>query len=389
MDENSKGFLPSSAEHFIIATSWLAKALLVQAPAAAWVEAWLSTFLVSTRAIAKNATTRWQCAVELSVCPFSHFESTRMAEARIARVQRHLSAAPVAAADSSSAASSVWSAADGHRADPECNALLDALFPGSAALPDSDTRRSLAAAHLLLRQYRLDDLVWNHISGRITTAAAAAPAAAAAAATAGGGGEAEAEFLITPGCRMFEEVRPADLVRGSESENETGDVIHGAIFAARPDVGAVVHTHTPAIVAVCALAGGFSFLSQDSGRYFQRIATHPYEGISNARDERARIGAAVAAEQAPGAGMPVALLMENHGGVTVGRTVEEAWLRMYYLDVCCRTQLAAQAAGRTHELAPAQLLHLRAQFDSDYTDGRFEWTALLRRSLREVEADRR
>jgi len=299
------------------------------------------------------------------------------AESRIARVQRHLSAAPVAAAGGS-AAPSVWSAADGHRADPECNALLDALFPGSAALPDSDTRRSLAAAHLLLRQYRLDDLVWNHISGRTTAAAAAAAAAAA------GGGD--AEFLITPGCRMFEEVRPADLVRGSESENETGDVIHGAIFAARPDVGAVVHTHTPAIVAVCALAGGFSFLSQDSGRYFQRIATHPYEGISNARDERARIGAAVAAEQAPGAGLPVALLMANHGGVTVGRTVEEAWLRMYYLDVCCRTQLAAQAAGRTHELAPAQLLHLRAQFDSDYTDGRFEWTALLRRSLREVEA---
>ena len=67
------------------------------------------------------------------------------------------------------------------------------------------------------------------------------------------------------------------------------------------------------------------------------------------------------------------------------RTVQEAWVRMYYLDVCCRTQLAAQAAGRTHELAPGQLAHARDQFDADYTDGRFEWPALLRRALREVE----
>eukprot|EP00937_MAST-01D_sp_MAST-1D-sp2_P003538 g3538.t1 len=273
-----------------------------------------------------------------------------------------------------------WSTDAGHRGNAEVRELLGRLFtgppPAGEAPEETYTRRTLSAAHMLSAHFGMDDLVWNHISAR------RAPGAGA--------------FLITPGGRLFDEVSPACLVDGSAAENVTGDIIHGAIYAARPDVGAIVHTHTTAITAVGAVPGGLRFLSQDAARYFERTATHAYDGVSTGeqeQDERAALGAAMSAECAPGAGPPTALLMQNHGAVTVGRTVEEAWVRMYYLDVVCRLQLAVAAAAGVRagvgvagvgtaggvEIAPAVLRYAREQFDRDFPDGRAEWPALLRR----------
>ena len=273
----------------------------------------------------------------------------------------------------------------GHRYCEDVQNLLSQIFPTPTRnhqyqLDDETyTRRALAAAHQLSTHFGMDDLVWNHISARLPKPAASS-----------------SSFLITRGNSLFDEVSPSSLVLGSAADNVTGDVIHGAIYNSRPDVNAIVHSHTVPITAVSAVEGGLQFLSQDSARYFERVAAHSYGGVSTGEageggggqeeeeDEREAIAAAMTAEVAPGAGLPIALLMEQHGATTVGRTVEEAWVRMYYLDVCCRVQLAAgQAAacggGAVRQIAPGKLRFARAQFDADFADGRFEWPALLRR----------
>ena len=111
--------------------------------------------------------------------------------------------------------------------------------------------------------------------------------------------------------------------------------------------------------------------------------TFVYEGLSTEHEERARIGAAMSRELAPGAGLPTTLMMAHHGGVTVGRTVEEAWVRMHYLDVVCRVHLLARGGpgAEVPEIPAPMLRHARAQFDGSFPDGKAEWPALLRRAL--------
>ena len=293
-----------------------------------------------------------------------------------------------------SSTAAAFDAEIGHRYCEEVQNLLSKIFPtptrnSQFQLDDETyTRRALAAAHLLSTHFGMDDLVWNHISARLP------PAASKMVSESEAGSGLGPSFLITRGNSLFDEVSPSSLVRGSVADNVTGDVIHGAIYSSRPDVRAIVHSHTIPITAVSAVKDGLQFLSQDSARFFERLAAHTYGGVSTGEgsgqgqedeeDERLGIGAAMSTEVAPGAGLPIALLMEQHGATTVGRTVEEAWVRMYYLDVCCRVQLAAgQAAacggGGVRQIEPDKLRFARAQFDADFADGRFEWPALLQR----------
>jgi ribulose-5-phosphate 4-epimerase/fuculose-1-phosphate aldolase len=194
---------------------------------------------------------------------------------------------------------------------------LDRLFPRSNC---SYTAKNLAAAHRLTALFGMDDLVWNHISARDDTG----------------------NILITPGELCFEEIEPEDMVLTSAAKNETGDVIHSAIYACREDVQAVMHAHTPAIVAVSALQDGFKFIDQNSGQFFGGIGYHNYEGMSDDRSEQARIGAALGPDN-------IVLFMRNHGGVTVGRTVAEAWVRMYYVSIhCTRTRAVHQGCSQRY-----------------------------------------
>ncbi|EOD16627.1 hypothetical protein EMIHUDRAFT_44937, partial [Emiliania huxleyi CCMP1516] len=172
-------------------------------------------------------------------------------------------------------------------------------------------RRDLAAAHTLSHHFKFDELTWNHISARLPSGAG---------------------FLVTPGDALFDEVTPLNLSLSSpQAVNVTADVIHSAIYAARPDVRAIVHHHTPAVVAVSCLEGGLQLLTQDAGAFVDAVAYHGWEGVSDDYDEKARIAAALG---------PIAhtLLMRHHGAVTTGRTVAEAWVRYYYLDRMCEVQ---------------------------------------------------
>ena len=116
-------------------------------------------------------------------------------------------------------------------------------------------REEMALAHRLTAHFGMDDLTWNHISARTE-------------------GD---DFLVTPGGVMYQELLPADLVRGAEAENETGFVIHAALYEARPDIGAVIHTHTPAITAVACLEEGLRIVTQDGAAFHGRVGYHEWE----------------------------------------------------------------------------------------------------------------
>ena len=231
-------------------------------------------------------------------------------------------------------------------------------------------REELADAHALVKRYDMDELVWNHLSVRLKS-------------------QHEDGYLITPGRHMFNDILAADLSKTSTStsaggsENVTGDIIHDAIYQARPDVHAIVHLHTPAAVAVSCLECGFMPLAQESAFFHERIAYHKWEGISDDKDEQTRLGEAVTTVSGSNGNQINTLIMNNHGFCVMGGTIGEAWVLAYYFEKSCRTQLSCMQS-RQKIIVPsnAVMAHAASQAWSPGLGppGEHEWNA-LRRSL--------
>ena len=130
------------------------------------------------------------------------------------------------------------------------------------------------------------------------------------------------------------------------SINPAGFVIHSAVHAARPDAKCVLHTHTVAGMAVASLEEGLLPLTQKSMRFYNRIGYHDYEGVADDLDERTRLVASL--------GKHNALILRNHGLLTCGKTVAQAFLLMRNLEKSCKTQLAAMSTRRQADQALAQ-----------------------------------
>jgi ribulose-5-phosphate 4-epimerase/fuculose-1-phosphate aldolase len=222
---------------------------------------------------------------------------------------------------------------------------------GNEPPSEAQLRFDLAVAHQLLAEFKMDDLCWNHTSARLSPASNT--------------------FLITPFPKMFEEVDPDSLVSGSE--NETGSVIHGAVYDSRPDVHACVHVHSPAILAVSCLEEGLQYISQESCSFYGKLAYQAFEGMEDDFDEQAHIQEALGATANT-------LIMQNHGAVTTGRTVGEAWVRMYYLEKACRVQLdVMQSGGKALHIPEAVVRRTAAQYQKAVNaHGASEWPALVR-----------
>ena len=239
--------------------------------------------------------------------------------------------------------------------------MVDRLFHAPVAVSEASIRQDLKVAHRLLAHYDMDDLVWNHISARC---------GAMADDVEGCCDISPDTFLITPGGMLFDEIRNEDLV--FDSIEESGNVIHSAIYNARPDAVSIVHTHTPAIQIVSAMKDGFKFLSQDAAPFLNKIGYVDWEGHSAHESERDRIATALGPDG-------VAVFLRNHGGVVVGRSIQEAWVRMYYLDRCCKMQIAAMQTGaELIECDEAMLKQAAEQTDKYFPRGKFEWRALSR-----------
>ena len=157
----------------------------------------------------------------------------------------------------------------------------------------------------------------------------------------------EHHFLINPYGLMFDEVTASNLVKiGLDGRlveksdaliNMAGFVIHGAIHGAREDAKCIVHTHTRAGCAVAALRDGLQPINQIALEFYNQVAYHDYEGISYHLDEQQRLVKHLADK-------PV-MILRNHGLLTVGSSVSQAFLRMYYLEKACDIQLSAMSSG--------------------------------------------
>jgi ribulose-5-phosphate 4-epimerase/fuculose-1-phosphate aldolase len=152
--------------------------------------------------------------------------------------------------------------------------------------------------------------------------------------------------------------------------NRAGHTIHSAIYMARPEVGCALHLHSRAGMAVAALEEGLLPLNQISMQFYNRIAYHDYEGIALDLDERQRLIASLGGSNA--------MILRNHGLLTLGRSVAEAFTRAYYLEKACEIQMDALAMGRKLVIpSPEVCEHAARQFDRSAESGacEMEWAA--------------
>jgi len=225
-------------------------------------------------------------------------------------------------------------------------------------------RVDLAAAYRLVAAYRWDDLVFTHISARIPGP--------------------EHHFLINPYGMMFEEITASSLVKidlnarkvmdSPYPVNPAGFTIHSAIHAAREDVQCVLHVHEPHGVAVSAQRDGVLPISQQSLFVLASLAYHDYEGVALNDDEKPRLVRDL--------GERNFLMLRNHGLLTVGATVADAFLFMYLMAAACRIQVQAQAGGGplVHIAEPIlQGIQAQAKAVTRGLGGALAWPGLLRK----------
>lgn len=224
-------------------------------------------------------------------------------------------------------------------------------------------RVDLAACYRLVALYGWSDLVFTHISARIPGP--------------------EHHFLINPYGLMFDEITASSLVKVDQDcrkvidspfpVNPAGFTIHSSIHAAREDVGCVLHTHSRAGVAVSAQKCGVLPISQQSTFVLASLAYHAYEGVALRDEEKPRLVEHL--------GTRNFLMLRNHGLLTVGRTIPDAFLSMYTFENACRIQIDAQAGGELVQVDP-RILEGMAQVMKTVTAGQganIAWPALLRK----------
>jgi ribulose-5-phosphate 4-epimerase/fuculose-1-phosphate aldolase len=226
------------------------------------------------------------------------------------------------------------------------------------------TRIDLAACYRLVHHYGMDDLVYNHISARVP-------------------GE-EGHFLLNPYGMTYDEVTASSLVKvdfdGNIVQdsgtgygiNHAGFVIHSAVHRGRPDVACVIHTHTPAGMAVSAMECGLLPLTQNA-MFFSGVGYHDYEGPAVDLDEQKRLVSDL--------GGHVAMILRNHGLLAVGATIPEAFVTLYWLERACQAQALAVSSNKPLRIPEGDVV---SKTNDRYKPGQrrkigeLEWAGLLR-----------
>lgn len=225
---------------------------------------------------------------------------------------------------------------------------------------EKQVRIDLAAAYQLAALNGWDDGIYTHISACVPSEGGA--------------------YLINQFGLRFDEVTPENLVKvnlqgeilsGAGPVNKSGFAIHGAVHMARPDAFCVMHLHIDTVIAISAQKQGFLPISQHALRFYNDIASHPYQGLALSVDEQSQLIATLGGKKA--------LLLQNHGGIICGSSVQQAFYLMDVLDRACKIQLLAGAAEDL--IIPAseicQLTYEQLCSDGDQ-EGQLEWPAYIR-----------
>jgi len=225
-------------------------------------------------------------------------------------------------------------------------------------------RIDLAACYRLVAMFHWDDLIFTHISARIPGP--------------------DHHFLINPYGMMFDEITASSLVKvnlqgekvvdSPHPINPAGFTIHSAIHAARDDAHCVLHVHSVNGTAVSAQDEGLLPLSQHSMIVLSSLAYHDYEGLALNEDEKPRLVRDLGDRRF--------LMLRNHGLLTVGRSVAEAFVAMYFFETACMMQVRAQSGGgRLRHISQSIVDGAQQQWEqvTHGAGGGLAWPALLRR----------
>jgi len=237
---------------------------------------------------------------------------------------------------------------------------------GRAAMSEAEwnARVELAACYRLFVRYGWTDLIFTHLTVR-------AP-------------DAPDQYLINPYGLLFNEITASNLIKvdfagnvisGDHPYNQAGHEIHTAILKARPDVVSVLHSHTRAGIAVSVMECGLLPLSQQANELRDAITYHRYDVAVDNEAECQRLGEDM--------GDQYAMLMENHGLLTCGRTVAEAFYYMYTLENACKVQVDALTSGQQLITPSLSALNAAAAYgrppsDAPIRHGELAWPAMLR-----------
>jgi ribulose-5-phosphate 4-epimerase/fuculose-1-phosphate aldolase len=224
------------------------------------------------------------------------------------------------------------------------------------------TRCDLAALYRVLHSFGWTDLIYTHLSARVP-------------------GE-EGAFLINHYGQMFDEVTASSLVKmdmagnvlgGGGRFNKAGFTIHSGVYKARPDAGCVMHTHTRAGATLSTLRHGLRPISQDVLEVWDDLGYHDY-GVPSSVEECEALGRSCAKANA--------VVLLNHGLLSLGPTIPAAFVTMYYLERACQVEIASRSLGEAPVEIAAEIQQKAAERQRrirqapDY--GQLEWDSVLR-----------
>jgi ribulose-5-phosphate 4-epimerase/fuculose-1-phosphate aldolase len=243
------------------------------------------------------------------------------------------------------------------------NAAVESVR-GRVSADEWQVRVDLAACYRLVALNGWDDLVFTHITARVPGP--------------------EHHFLINPYGMLFEEVTASSLVKVDLTGNKVmpvaydinpaGFTIHSAVHAAREDAVCVIHLHTGAGVAVSAQKDGLLPISQNALFPLAALAYHAYEGVALREDEKARLVSDLGSRNF--------MILRNHGTLTVGASVADAFLYMFVLERACRIQLLAQSGCSELLRVPQPIVDGITAAAAQVTrglGGQLAWPGLLRK----------
>ena len=222
-------------------------------------------------------------------------------------------------------------------------------------------RVNLSACYHLAHHFDMTDLIWNHITAKTS--------------------KQKETFLINKFGLRYDEITASNLleidldgniINGEGDINYTGYVIHGAVHKARKEINCVMHTHTRAGLAISCLKDGLKPIFQDAAIFHNRVSYHDWQGMSTEIDECKDIAKNLDKNKV--------MILRNHGLLTCGETIAEAFILMYYLDKTCKNQLDTMSTGQQTIIPSNNIMEYAA---GQYDDPRFklgvhEWPALLR-----------
>jgi len=240
------------------------------------------------------------------------------------------------------------------------NILAKASTEAAVSSAEWQARVDLAAVYRLVAHYGWDDLIYNHCSMRVP--------------------EEPRLFLMKHHELLWTEVTASNLVKVDMDAdlderagvNRPGFTLHGGVLRGRADVSCAVHVHTRTGMAIAGLEGGLRMVSQEAVRFFGCIGYHAYEGITEDFGERERLIADLGDNRA--------MILHNHGVLTVGKTARDAFVLMKHLLEAAEIQLAMQATGAGMiEISPEVCRKTLAQYERhDSGRGSADWPAYLR-----------